>query len=60
MSKFCDNCNKIIPLGVNHIEVRFIGMKDVERLFKSSQLDFCKLTCLEEYWSEKNYLKRKV
>lgn len=52
MTRRCDNCQKIIPLGVNHIEVRFIGMGKVEELFKTSQLDFCSLQCLVIYWGK--------
>lgn len=52
MTRRCDKCQKIIPLGSNYIEVRFIGMEKVEALFKTSQLDFCSLKCLVSYWEQ--------
>jgi len=52
MTRRCDNCEKIIPLGDNHIELRFIGMENMRILFNASQLDFCKLECLVEFWSK--------
>jgi len=53
MTRVCDFCKKIIPLGENHIEVRFIGVKQMENLFKSTELDFCSLSCLVQFWSDK-------
>ena len=39
----CDNCQKEIPPGADHIEVRVFG-------FKVKGGDFCKPTCFEEYY----------
>jgi len=54
MTRHCDNCNKIIPLGGDYIEVKAIGVKDFAKLFGTDSLDFCKITCLVKFWSEKN------
>jgi len=52
MTRICDNCKKTIPLGTNKIAVRFSGLKDMEKLFKTSELDFCSLQCLILFWSK--------
>ena len=57
MTRRCDNCGELIPLGSNYIEVKFIGIKEAEALFKVSQLDFCSLKCLIIYWGDKKYNK---
>jgi hypothetical protein len=51
MTRLCENCKKGIPLGADFIKVSAIGVKDFEKLFKTNELDFCKLTCLGEFWS---------
>lgn len=56
MTRICDKCKKVIKLGQKHIEVRFIGMRDLEKLFKSTELDFCCLVCLEGYWNNADRL----
>lgn len=58
MTRKCDNCDKTIPLGDNHIEVRFVGIKEAEKLFKATQLDFCSLKCLVVFWSNKGRIER--
>jgi len=56
MSRICDNCKKNIPFGKDCIEVRWIGVKEMDALFKCSHLDFCCLKCLAEYWSNDRYI----
>ena len=58
MTRTCDNCKKIIPLGDNYIEVKAVGVIDFQKLFGSAILDFCKITCLSEFWSEKKWIKK--
>ena len=41
----CDNCEKAIPFGSNHIEVRVYG-------YKFQDLDFCSPKCFEEFFSK--------
>lgn len=53
MTRHCDNCNKLIGLGADFIEVTAIGLKDFKKLFASDKLDFCSITCLAEFWSDK-------
>ena len=58
MTRHCDNCNKVISLGENHIEVTSLGSKDdFNKLFGTDRLDFCKLTCLIRFWSEKKTME---
>lgn len=52
MTRRCDNCEKIIPLGSNYIDVG-LGTKEASKLFGTSHLDFCSLKCLVVYWSNK-------
>jgi len=54
MTRICDNCKKIIPLGEGHVEVRFIGVKQMVDLFKVTELDFCSFLCLVRFWANKN------
>lgn len=54
MTRHCDNCDKVIPAGSNYISVTSIGVSDFKKLFGSDSLDFCKITCLSNYWSKKS------
>ena len=54
MSRMCDNCKKVIPLGDDYISVRFIGVKEMEELFHTLELDFCSLKCLVLFWSKQS------
>ena len=53
MSRICDWCKKEIKLGDKHIEVRFIGLKNLERIFGLSSVDFCSLTCMVSKFTSK-------
>jgi hypothetical protein len=59
MSRKCDYCGKIIPTGSNYIRVTFIGVKNMEKLFRTSELDFCSFECLVEFWSEQEEERHK-
>ena len=54
MTRHCDNCNKLIGLGADFIEVTAIGVKDFQKLFECNKLDFCSISCLAEFWSNKS------
>jgi hypothetical protein len=49
MTRHCDQCNKILDLDADYIEVRAIGVKDFRKLFAVNKLDFCSVTCLAEF-----------
>jgi hypothetical protein len=53
MSRKCDCCGKTIPLGSNYIHVIFNGVKNMEELFGTSELDFCSFECLVKFWSKR-------
>lgn len=61
MTRRCDNpnCAKIIPLGSDHIEVRFIGDEEGQKLFGTAHLDFCSLKCLIVFWSNQQKKEKK-
>jgi len=52
MSKRCDCCGKVIPTGSEYISVTFMGVKNMEKLFGTSELDFCSFECLVKFWSK--------
>jgi len=49
--KVCDQCGKKIE-GMDFIQVTFIGrMQQIPLMFKHSmQLEFCSLTCFQEFF----------
>lgn len=59
MTTRCDSCNKTIPLGTNHIKITWIGMKELDALFKCDQLDICSLKCLVEFWEKYDFKEEK-
>jgi len=54
MTRICDNCKEPINLGANFIKVNFTGMKDMKKMFKTSELDFCSKECLILFWGKNN------
>ena len=54
MSRNCNECKREIPFGSDHIEVKFIGIKEMEQLYKTNHLNFCSFLCLVKFWSRSN------
>jgi hypothetical protein len=55
MTRRCDCCGRIIPLGKPHVELLFIGIENMEKLFKTQELDFCSFECLVKFVEGRKY-----